>query len=148
MIEHAFEIRLAIPDNEAYTALATLQRLGVECAGIARTDIHVFGFDDDTDAGDLEAQLKTIATIFNPNKHRFGHEKSRGRAKVRCGYLRRRSRRCTSALRSAASSCGASARLGEPRLGGCWIAPGRTFQNRSWTKQLKRFSAILRSNEQ
>lgn len=71
MIEHAFEIRLAIPDNEAYTALATLQRLGVACAGIARTDIHVFGFDDVTNAGDLEAQLKTIATIFNPNKHRL-----------------------------------------------------------------------------
>src|SRR5579872_3638804 len=71
MIEHAFEIRLAIPDNEAYTALATLQRLGVACAGIARTEIHVFGFDDVTSAGDLEAQLRTIATIFNPNKHRL-----------------------------------------------------------------------------
>jgi hypothetical protein len=71
VIEHAFEIRLAIPDNEAYTALATLQRLGVTCAAIARTDIHVFGLDDAADAGDLEAQLKTIATIFNPNKHRL-----------------------------------------------------------------------------
>ncbi|MGA3035965.1 MAG: hypothetical protein ABSE64_00650 [Vulcanimicrobiaceae bacterium] len=71
MIEHAFEIRLAIPDNEAYTALATLQRLGVACAGIARTDIHVFGFDDDANTSDLETQLKTVATIFNPNKHRL-----------------------------------------------------------------------------
>jgi hypothetical protein len=71
MIEHAFEIRLAIPDNEAYTALATLQRLGVACAGIARSDIHVFGFDDTADASGLEAQLKTVATIFNPNKHRL-----------------------------------------------------------------------------
>ena len=71
MIEHAFEIRLAIPDNEAYTALATLQRLGVPCEGIARLDIHVFGLDDVSSAADLEAQLKTIATIFNPNKHRL-----------------------------------------------------------------------------
>lgn len=71
MIERAFEIRLAIPDNEAYTALATLRRLGVACEGIARTDIHVFGIDDVADATGLEAQLKTIATIFNPNKHRL-----------------------------------------------------------------------------
>jgi hypothetical protein len=71
MIEHAFEIRLAIPDNEAYTALATLQRLGVACDGIARTDIHVFGFEGTADASGLEAQLKTVATIFNPNKHRL-----------------------------------------------------------------------------
>ncbi len=81
MIEHAFEIRLAIPDNEAYTALATLQRLGVACAGIARTNIHVFGLDDAADSGDLEAQLKTIATIFNPNKHRLhAREEPRPRA--------------------------------------------------------------------
>ncbi|MGH7715014.1 MAG: hypothetical protein ACREML_03350, partial [Vulcanimicrobiaceae bacterium] len=71
MIERAFEIRLAIPDNEAYTALATLRRLGVACEGIARTDIHVFGVDEAADANGLEAQLKTIATIFNPNKHRL-----------------------------------------------------------------------------
>ncbi len=81
MIEHAFEIRLAIPDNEAYTALATLQRLGVACAGIARTDIHVFGADDVADTADLEAQLKTIASIFNPNKHRLrAREEPRPRA--------------------------------------------------------------------
>ena len=71
MIEHAFEIRLAIPDNEAYTALATLRRLGIACEGIARSDIHVFGFDDLTDTSGLEAQLTTIAAIFNPNKHRL-----------------------------------------------------------------------------
>jgi hypothetical protein len=70
MIEHAFEIRLAIPDNEAYTALASLQRLGVSCAGIARSSIHVFGADE-IDASRLEDQLKTIATIYNPNKHRL-----------------------------------------------------------------------------
>ncbi|HEY1729629.1 MAG TPA: hypothetical protein VGG22_14725 [Candidatus Baltobacteraceae bacterium] len=81
MIEHAFEIRLAIPDNEASTALATLRRLGIACAGIARTDIHVFGLDDGSSAIDLETQLKTIATIFNPNKHRLGtREEPRPRA--------------------------------------------------------------------
>lgn len=71
MVERAFAIHLAIPDNEASTALSTLQRLGLPCADIVRAGIHVFGTDDDIDATELERSLRTIATIYNPNKHRM-----------------------------------------------------------------------------
>ena len=71
MIEHAFEIRLVIPDNEAYTALTTLRRLNVECDDLVRSDVHVFGADDDVDAEELGRLLMTVATIYNPNKHRL-----------------------------------------------------------------------------
>lgn len=71
MVERAFAISLAIPDNEASTALSTLQRLGIPCARIARSYIHVFGADDDVDAAELERSLRTIATVYNPNKHRL-----------------------------------------------------------------------------
>jgi hypothetical protein len=70
LIERAFAVRLAIPDNEAYTALVTLQRLGVACEVVARADVHVFGVEDES--GDELAQIiPTIATIYNPNKHRL-----------------------------------------------------------------------------
>jgi len=71
MIERAFEIRLAIPDNEAYTALETLRRLAIECEGIVRADVHVFGTEDDVNPEQLGRVLTTIATIYNPNKHRL-----------------------------------------------------------------------------
>jgi hypothetical protein len=71
MIERAFAITLAIPDNEASTALMTLQRLGVLCAGIARAAVHVFHTDDNADDAALERALRTVATIYNPNKHRM-----------------------------------------------------------------------------
>lgn len=71
MIERAFEVRLSIPDNEAYTALATLQRLGLQCADIVRADVHVFGVDEEIGPERLYDLLKTIATIYNPNKHRL-----------------------------------------------------------------------------
>jgi len=71
VIEHAYEIRLAIPDNEAYTALTTLRRLDVPCDGIQRADVYVFGVDDRADAAALGRLLTTIATIYNPNKHRL-----------------------------------------------------------------------------
>lgn len=70
MIERAFAVRLAIPDNEAYTALVTLQRLGVPCEGIARADVHVFGVESEA-ADELVRLVPTIATIYNPNKHRL-----------------------------------------------------------------------------
>ncbi len=71
MLERAFAITLAIPDNEASTALTTLQRLGVPCAGIARAAVHVFDTDEDVDETALERTLRTVATIYNPNKHRL-----------------------------------------------------------------------------
>jgi len=71
VVERAFAISLVIPDNEASTALATLQRLGVECAGISRAAIHVFGTDESVEPSQLERTLRTVATVYNPNKHRL-----------------------------------------------------------------------------
>ncbi|MGH7660454.1 MAG: hypothetical protein ACRENA_06015 [Vulcanimicrobiaceae bacterium] len=71
MIERAYAVTLAIPDNEAATALTTLQRLGVPCAGIARAAVHVFDTDDNADENALERTLRTVATVYNPNKHRL-----------------------------------------------------------------------------
>ena len=71
MIERAFAVRLAIPDNEAYTAMVTLQRLGIRCESVERAEIHIFGLEDDAPADELDRVVPTIATIYNPNKHRL-----------------------------------------------------------------------------
>jgi len=69
MSERAVAISLKIPDNAAYTALTTLQRLGVDCKRVERSEILVI------DApGSVEALAKAIQAdeaIFNPNKHRL-----------------------------------------------------------------------------
>ncbi|MEO6991716.1 MAG: hypothetical protein ABI346_10690 [Candidatus Baltobacteraceae bacterium] len=64
------EIVLTIPDNEALTALATLRRLGVDLGSLERADVWRFG----VAAADVDALVETvrsIETIFNPNKHRL-----------------------------------------------------------------------------
>jgi len=71
MVERAFAVRLVIPDNEAYTALVTMQRLGIPCERVARATVHVFGLDEEATGDELEGLVPTIATIFNPNKHRL-----------------------------------------------------------------------------
>ncbi len=70
MIARAFEVALTIPDNEAYTALVALQRMGIACAAVRRADVWVFDVDDGA-AGGLEATVRDIETIYNPNKHRL-----------------------------------------------------------------------------
>ncbi len=69
MTERAVAINLKIPDNAAYTALTTLQRLGIEVARVERTEILVldYGGDDATLTKTIEADEAT----FNPNKHRL-----------------------------------------------------------------------------
>jgi hypothetical protein len=65
----AVAIALKIPDNAAYTALVALRRLGVDVAGVERSEVRVFD-----DGGSVDALLARIAadeTIFNPNKHRL-----------------------------------------------------------------------------
>jgi phosphoribosylformylglycinamidine (FGAM) synthase PurS component len=59
-------IRLKIPDNEAFTALTTLQRLGVDIARLERADVWLF--ETDVQDGLLEA-VQANETLFNPNKH-------------------------------------------------------------------------------
>ena len=62
------DVALIIPDNEARTALATLQRLGVGVAALDRADVYRFDVDDDA-ANDLVTHVRALETIFNPNKH-------------------------------------------------------------------------------
>ena len=69
MTRRAVAISLKIPDNEAYTALVALQRLGVEVERVERSAILLF--DDEGDADALVARITRDETIFNPNKHRL-----------------------------------------------------------------------------
>ncbi|MBD5656922.1 MAG: hypothetical protein IAI50_17335 [Candidatus Eremiobacteraeota bacterium] len=62
------EVALIIPDNEARTALATLQRLGVAAEGLERADLYRFDVAADF-ADALLATLRGSESIFNPNKH-------------------------------------------------------------------------------
>jgi phosphoribosylformylglycinamidine (FGAM) synthase PurS component len=62
------EIGLSIPDNEARTALATLQRLGVPLTGLERSDLYRFDVEDERAKALVDA-LRGFETIFNPNKH-------------------------------------------------------------------------------
>ena len=69
-----FAVSLRIPDNEAFTALETLGRLGVPVARVVRADIWLFDADDT--AGDLASTIASIETIHNPNKHRLAERES------------------------------------------------------------------------
>jgi len=62
------EVTLTIPDNEAETALETLQRLGVPLAGLQRADLYRFELEPEAEEGLLKT-LRGLETIFNPNKH-------------------------------------------------------------------------------
>ena len=64
----AYAVEQTNPDNEAYTTLVTLVRLGLVCRKLERSDIWVFDVDEACADG-LEPQIRNIETIFNPNKH-------------------------------------------------------------------------------
>jgi hypothetical protein len=70
VVSRTIEIGLSIPDNEARTALATLQRLGVDVAALERGDVWRFGVRP-AEEERLVATLRGIETVFNPNKHRL-----------------------------------------------------------------------------
>jgi phosphoribosylformylglycinamidine (FGAM) synthase PurS component len=68
VLEKAFAVALTIPDNEAFTALETLRRLGFALGDVRRADI--WSFEVDAAAADTLAEtIATIETVFNPNKH-------------------------------------------------------------------------------
>ncbi len=69
-----FAVSLTIPDNEAFTALETLDRLGIPVARVVRADIWLFDADDAV--GDLASTIASIETIHNPNKHRLAERES------------------------------------------------------------------------
>ena len=62
-------IGLKIPDNEAYTALTALIRLGVPVDRVERSVIYVFA--DAAPADDIAARIVRNESIFNTNKHRL-----------------------------------------------------------------------------
>ena len=69
MNERAYAVELKIPDNEAYTAMRALQRLGVAVARVQRADILVFEREESDEA--LSALIERDERLFNPNKHRL-----------------------------------------------------------------------------
>jgi hypothetical protein len=69
-----FAVSLTIPDNEAFTALETLGRLGIPVTRIVRADIWLFDADDA--AHDLASAIASNETIHNPNKHRLAERES------------------------------------------------------------------------
>ena len=71
-----FAVSLTIPDNEAFTALETLGRLGVPVGRVVRADIWLFDADADGGTGDLAGTVASIETIHNPNKHRLTERES------------------------------------------------------------------------
>jgi hypothetical protein len=69
-VERAYVITLTIPDNEAFTALTTLDRMGIAVDTAVRSDVWVATVDAEHAAA-LDAAVGTIETIYNPNKHRL-----------------------------------------------------------------------------
>ncbi len=69
-VQKTFAVALTIPDNAAYTAAATLRRLGLPVAGVDRADIWTFDVEP-ASAAALAGTIADIETIFNPNKHRL-----------------------------------------------------------------------------
>jgi hypothetical protein len=63
-----FAVTLTIPDNEAFTALEALGRLGLGVARVQRADIWLF---EGEPPGELAATIGSIETIHNPNKHKL-----------------------------------------------------------------------------
>jgi hypothetical protein len=66
----AFAVSLTIPDNEAFTALEALRRMGIALDEVKRADIWIFDVDEEA-AASLAGMLATVETIYNPNKHRL-----------------------------------------------------------------------------
>lgn len=67
MTTRGVAIRLKIPDNEAYTALTALQRLGVPVGRLERAEI--WRMHDRGDVSDFPLRVERNEALFNPNKH-------------------------------------------------------------------------------
>jgi hypothetical protein len=69
-VERAYVITLTIPDNEAFTALTTLARIGLPVERAVRSDVWIATVEAEH-AATLDWTITTIETIYNPNKHRL-----------------------------------------------------------------------------
>ncbi len=69
MKDRAVAISLKIPDNEAYTTLTALRRLGVGVEKLERSEI--WQVEDRGDETTFLSRIESNETIFNPNKHRL-----------------------------------------------------------------------------
>jgi hypothetical protein len=70
LVERAYVVTLTIPDNEAFTALTTLARIGIPAAAAIRSDVWIATVEAEHVAA-LDAGIRTIETVYNPNKHRL-----------------------------------------------------------------------------
>jgi hypothetical protein len=70
LVERAYVVTLTIPDNEAFTALTALGRIGIAASAAIRSDVWIATVDE-THVAALDAAVGTIETIYNPNKHRL-----------------------------------------------------------------------------
>jgi hypothetical protein len=69
-VDRAYVVSLTIPDNEAYTALTTLARLGLPVERAIRADVWIVALDP-SHAAAVDAAVPTFEGMFNPNKHRL-----------------------------------------------------------------------------
>jgi phosphoribosylformylglycinamidine (FGAM) synthase PurS component len=67
MMMRTVAITLKIPDNEAYTALTALRRLGVQLARLERAEI--WQLEDGGGDADFTQRAERNEALFNPNKH-------------------------------------------------------------------------------
>jgi hypothetical protein len=70
IVERAYVVTLTIPDNEAFTALTTLARIGIGAAAVVRSDVWIATVEP-AHVATLDAAIGTIETVYNPNKHRL-----------------------------------------------------------------------------
>jgi hypothetical protein len=70
VVERAYVVTLTIPDNEAYTALTTLARMGLAVETAVRSDVWIATVEAEHAAA-LDGTITTIETVYNPNKHRL-----------------------------------------------------------------------------
>ena len=70
IIERAYVVTLTIPDNEAFTALTALARMGLAVDTAVRSDIWIASVEAEYAAA-LDGTITTIETVYNPNKHRL-----------------------------------------------------------------------------
>ena len=70
VIERAYVVTLTIPDNEAFTALTALARMGLAVDAAVRSDVWIASVEAEYAAA-LDGTITTIETVYNPNKHRL-----------------------------------------------------------------------------